>query len=249
LNEPKTSTRFLLVSAVIALLILLLGPLGYRFSVVELLPSLVSLLVAMAGGLLVGLAAIIYLVIAMRRGEAGDRNLLIVALILGLVPTLIMAPQMQKGRSVPPIHDISTDTENPPGFVAIAPLRADAPNVVEYGSGPDWPAEKLAATTKEAYPDLAPLISELSVEDAVERAAETLGTMGLELVAVDKSAGLVEATDTTLWFGFKDDMVVRVVAEADGSRIDIRSKSRVGQGDVGANAARIQAFVSGFKSG
>jgi uncharacterized protein (DUF1499 family) len=67
--------------------------------------------------------------------------------------------------------------------------------------------------------------------------------MGLEIVAVDKEAGLVEATATTFWFGFKDDVVVRIVGNGEGSRIDLRSMSRVGQGDVGANADRITDFV------
>ena len=70
--------------------------------------------------------------------------------------------------------------------------------------------------------------------------------MGLEIVAVDRGAGLVEATATTFWFGFKDDIVVRVVGDGEGSKIDLRSMSRVGQSDVGANAARITDFFDHF---
>lgn len=249
MDEIKTSTKFLLVSGAILLAILLLGPLGYRFGLVELLPSLVSLLVAMAGGLLVVLAGVVYLFLAVRNGQSGDRNLLVLAIVIGLVPSIIMAPQMRKGGAVPPVHDISTDTVNPPAFVAIAPLRADAPNSIEYGSGPDWPADRLAETTREAYPGLAPIMSELSVAEAVEKSAAALSAMGLETVSVDVEAGRVEATATTFWFGFKDDMVVRITAQADGSRVDVRSKSRVGQGDVGANAERIMKFTALFKAG
>jgi uncharacterized protein (DUF1499 family) len=89
-------------------------------------------------------------------------------------------------------------------------------------------------------------MSNLSSAEAVERSEEILAQMGLEIVAVDAEAGLVEATATTTWFGFKDDVVVRVVPDGDGARIDIRSMSRVGQSDVGVNAARIREFISLF---
>ncbi|HEU0306092.1 MAG TPA: DUF1499 domain-containing protein, partial [Lysobacter sp.] len=72
--------------------------------------------------------------------------------------------------------------------------------------------------------------------------------MGWELVAADATAGRIEATDTTLWFGFKDDIVVRVEAEGSGSRIDVRSLSRVGKSDVGTNAKRIHAYLQALGS-
>jgi len=246
MEEVKTSTRALLVSAVILLIILVTGPLGYKFSMVPLQPSLVSLLIAVAGGALVFLIGLVYLVIAMRSDLGRNRNLVIVSMILGLVPVGIIGPQMAAAGDVPPIHDITTDTANPPAFVAIVPLRENAPNGYEYGVTEAWPAEKLGATTMEAYPDLKPIESDLSVADAVDRTEDALRAMGLEIVAVDKEAGLVEATATTFWFGFKDDMVVRIVGNGEGSRIDLRSMSRVGQSDVGANAARITDFVDRF---
>ena len=246
MEEVKTSTRALLVSAVILLIILVTGPLGYKFSMVPLQPSLVSLLIAVAGGALVFLIGLVYLVIAMRSDLGRNRNLVIVSMIMGLVPVGIIGPQMAAAGDVPPIHDITTDTANPPGFVAIVPLRENAPNGYEYGVTEAWPAEKLGATTMEAYPHLKSVESDLSVADAVDRTEDALRAMGLEIVAVDKEAGLVEATATTFWFGFKDDMVVRIVGNGEGSRIDLRSMSRVGQSDVGANAARITDFVDRF---
>lgn len=245
-EEVKTSTRALLVSAVILLIILVTGPLGYKFSMVPLQPSLVSLLIAVAGGVLVFLIGLVYLVIAMRSDLERNRNLVIVSMILGLVPVGIIGPQMAAAGDVPPIHDITTDTANPPAFIAIVALRENAPNGYEYGVTEAWPAEKLGATTMEAYPHLKPVESDLSVADAVDRTEDALRAMGLEIVAVDKEAGLVEATATTFWFGFKDDMVVRIVGNGEGSRIDLRSMSRVGQSDVGANAARITDFVDRF---
>ena len=246
MEEVKTSTRALLVSAVILLIILVTGPLGYKFSMVPLQPSLVSLLIAVAGGALVFLIGLVYLVIAMRSDLGKNRNLVIVSMILGLIPIGIIGRQMAAAGDVPPIHDITTDTANPPAFVAIVPLRENAPNGHEYGVSEAWPAEKLGTATREAYPDLKPIESDLSVADAVDRTEDALRAMGLDIVAVDKDAGLVEATATTFWFGFKDDMVVRIVGNGQGSRIDLRSMSRVGQSDVGANAARITDFVDRF---
>ena len=246
MEEVKTSTRALLFSGVVLLIILVTGPLGYKFLDVSLQTSLVSLLVSLSGGALVFLIGLVYLVIAMQSDLGRNRNLVIVSMILGLLPVGIMGPQMAAAVDVPPIHDITTDTANPPEFVAIVPFRENAPNGYEYGATEAWPAEKLGATTMEAYPGLKPIESDLSVSDAVDRAEATLLAMGLEVVAVDRDAGVVEATATTFWFGFKDDMVVRVVGDGEGSRIDLRSMSRVGQSDVGANAARITDFFKQF---
>ena len=245
MEEVKLSTRSLLVWAVLALVILLAGPLGYKLSLVPLQPSIVSLLIAVAGGLLVFVVGLIYLVIAIRKRQSRDRNLVIVAMILGLMPAAMIGPQMLKAREVPQIHDITTDTSNPPAFVALKDVRKNAPNGSEYGSEL-MPAEALAVLTLEAYPGVQPLVSDLSVADAVARSRATLEAMGLEIVAVNPDEGRVEATATTFWFGFKDDVIVRVLAEGEGSRIDLRSMSRVGRSDIGANAARILAFREHF---
>ena len=74
-----------------------------------------------------------------------------------------------------------------------------------------------------------------------------LQDLGLEIVNEDTAAGMIEATATTFWFGFKDDVVVRVRATASGSIVDIRSVSRVGQSDLGANAKRIRAILHGIE--
>jgi hypothetical protein len=169
MEEVKTSTRALLVSALVLLVILVTGPLGYKFSVVPLEPSLISLLIAFAGGALVVLIGLVYLVIAMQGDLGVNRNLVIVSMILGMLPIGIMAPQMAAAVDVPPIHDITTDTANPPEFVAIVPLRKNAPNGYEYGVSEAWPAEKLGATTIEAYPGLKPIKSDLSLANAVGR--------------------------------------------------------------------------------
>jgi uncharacterized protein (DUF1499 family) len=153
---------------------------------------------------------------------------------------------MMKARSVPPIHDISTDTINPPEFNAVVALRKDAANDLVYAH--EDSAETLAKLQIAAYPDLQPTTTGLTVEAAVNRATNILKAQGLEIVSSDTAAGTVEATATTFWFGFKDDVVVRATAGEAGTTIDVRSVSRVGQSDVGANAARIKKFLDAFTS-
>ncbi len=243
----KISTKSLLVSAILLLIILLTGPLGYKFSLLPLQPSLLSVVFAVVGGLLLALIGIGFLIVALKNGQAGDRNLVVISIILGLLPAAFIGPQMAAAGDLPQIHDISTDTENPPVFVSALALRADAPNGSEYGaSDPDFPAEVLAEATLAAYPDVQPIVAEMSVAEAVQRSESALQAMGLEIIDVAPEAGRVEATATTFWFGFKDDVVVRAIEADNGTRIDVRSMSRVGKSDIGANAARIQEFLARF---
>ena len=146
--------------------------------------------------------------------------------------------QLQKARSVPPIHDISTDTENPPVFVEILAKRRDAPNSASYG-GPE-----IAAQQRLGYPDLAPQFYRISQEALFGHALQAARKLGWEIAAAVPEEGRIEATDTTFWFGFKDDVVLRITSIKDGSRLDLRSVSRVGRSDVGANAARIRKFLA-----
>ena len=161
----------------------------------------------------------------------------LIAMGLGALAALIPWTWMRQARRVPPIHDITTDTERPPEFVAVLPLRAGAPNPAEYGGA------EVAAQQRAAYPDIVPLRLELPAAEAYARALSAARDSGWEIVAADSAAGRIEATATTAWFGFKDDVVIRVTPEGRGSRIDARSVSRVGVSDVGANAERIRDFL------
>jgi uncharacterized protein (DUF1499 family) len=121
------------------------------------------------------------------------------------------------------------------------PLRAKAPNTTVYGG------DKIASQQRTAYPDLQPLILNVPPPQAFDRALATVRDMGWDLVAADAAAGRIEATDTTFWYGFKDDVVVRVRPAEGGSRVDVRSLSRVGGGDVGTNAKRIRAYLEALR--
>lgn len=139
---------------------------------------------------------------------------------------------------VPPIHDISTDLVSPPGFVAILPLRRSAPNSATYG-GPE-----IAAQQRDAYPDIISLALDRPTDRVFSQAIGVIDHIGWELVDTSRGDGRIEATDTTFWFGFKDDVVIRIVSSNGGSRVDVRSVSRVGRSDVGSNAERIRAFLA-----
>jgi len=162
-------------------------------------------------------------------------------LVISLVVVGVLLNWMGTARRVPPIHDITTDTVNPPAFVAILPLRAGAPNPAQYG-GPT-----IAALQQVGYPNLKPEVLEIPPDQAFDRALKVAHDMGWEIVASNPAEGRIEATDTTFWFGFKDDIVVRITPIGSGSRVDVRSVSRVGRSDVGTNAARIQKYLKRLK--
>ena len=117
------------------------------------------------------------------------------------------------------------------------PLRKDATNSADYG-GPE-----IAAQQHAAYSDIQPLILSIPSQQAFSQALQAAEAMGWAIVATNPADGRIEATDTTFWFGFKDDIVVRIQAQGDGSRVDVRSVSRVGKSDVGTNAQRIRAYL------
>jgi len=143
-----------------------------------------------------------------------------------------------KANTMPRIHDITTDMENPPQFKAIMPFRQDAVNPVIYG-GPE-----IAVQQSSAYPDIRPLALLVNWQAAFDTALQTARDMGWNIVDSNRQEGRIEAVATTFWFGFKDDIVVRVTPVSDGSRVDVRSTSRVGGSDIGTNAARIRKYLA-----
>ena len=190
------------------------------------------------GGLAAAAISLLGLALAFGRLRRGSALLLAaLGLVIGLVTAWIPWSWKQRAEQVPPIHDISTDLSDPPAFEAILPLRADAPNPSEYGG------DSIALQQREGYPDLRPLTLDAPPEAVFLRAVEAGREMGWEIVESDPDRGRIEATATTPWFGFKDDVVVRIRPEPGGSRVDVRSVSRVGRSDVGTNARRIEEYL------
>ena len=228
------ATLFLLIITAAALLIA--GP-AYRMGILDVRTALMVLMVSVVGGLLCFVVGLIASALNLRKGTQGMVALSVLATLIGLALTLNNLSWFNKARGVPPIHDISTDTVNPPAFVAVAPLRADAPNPVEYAGA------ETAEKQIEGYPDLATVRVAAEPAAVFEASVQAAKDLGWEMVAEAASEGRIEATDTTSYFGFKDDVVIRIRADAMGTAVDVRSKSRVGLGDVGANADRINAFL------
>lgn len=202
-------------------------------------------LLLFAAALLLAIASLTLAVIALavprlRRGQA--RPLLLI-LVVDLVLMSGPAVLASKARRVPMIHDITTDVEHPPPFVELVALRraADAANP------PDYPGPVTAKAQRDAYPDLASVNLDVPPSEAFSRALAAARRLGWEIVAERPAEGRIEATAVTAWFGFKDDIVVRLVASGAGTKLDVRSKSRVGRSDLGANAARIRAFLADLR--
>jgi hypothetical protein len=177
-------------------------------------------------------------------------NLLAVVAALGFV--LYLGSQIRTARSVPAIHDVSTNLDNLPQFSALK-LREDYLEKVPDMDRPELkamaPEQRWKSIHSEAYGDLRTVRLAMSPEDAIRRAAGLARERGWDIAREDMAAGALEATDTTFFFRFKDDVVVRArPAPGGGSLVDMRSISRVGGSDVGVNAKRVRAFLKDLQA-
>ncbi len=159
-----------------------------------------------------------------------------VATLLGVAALVNAGMFMGGGSGGAPIHDISTDTADPPAFVTVAELRGPNDNPVEYAGA------ETAALQATAYPDIQTLVFLDPPAVIFDKALAVAASMGWEIVASDIDTGHIEATATTPFVGFKDDVVIRVRAGDSETRVDVRSKSRFGKGDMGVNAKRIREY-------
>jgi uncharacterized protein (DUF1499 family) len=238
----------LLIASVLILVLLPSAALGYKFDLLNLQVSFALLSVVIFGGLLMFVLGAVTLFVSRRKGRMDEMRLSVVALIVVVLPLGLMGYQILKAGGVPPIHDITTDTDNPPVFAQAIKLRGEASNTLDYGTD-DLPAEELAALQRNAYPHIKTVQSDLETGRVFDRMVEIVGRNNHELINKDKEKGLIEAVGTSFWFGFKDDLVIRIRPSENGSSMDIRSVSRVGQSDLGANAARIAKLIDDFNNG
>ena len=229
--------------AILALLALAVGPLGwrlgwwhFRFAFFWLMPW------AAYGALAAAAVSILALVFGWSHLGARDIALAAVGVVVGAAVAYMPWQYDRLRTRVPPIHDITTDTDNPPAFVAALKLRPKDANTVAY-------EKDVAGKQRAAYPDIAPVKAKLAPAEAFKRALDAANAMpGWTVVDSDPATGRIEAHETSRWFRFTDDVVIRVSPDGAGSRIDVRSVSRIGRSDFGVNAARIRAYTAALSA-
>jgi len=216
--------------ATAAVVLFVVGPLLAHFGA---LPALGGFMIFDLGGLC-GLIAVVMGIIGAVRGAGAGRGLL-----LGGAITVAFLAIAVPSRKFPPINDITTDTANPPQFVSAAALPANQGRDMKY------PGVTFAEQQRAGYPNLGPLRLAIPVDEAFKRVEVAAhGMPNTEITRVDVAAHALEGTSTTSLFRFHDDFVIAVRPDGAGSIVQMRSKSRDGRGDIGANAARIQALFA-----
>jgi uncharacterized protein (DUF1499 family) len=227
-----------MVLAVAALAMLIASGPGTRYGLWSWQVGLSLLTWATYAGLAAGVGAIgliVLMAVPRWRHRPWVPVLALCIALAAAAPPIIL---LQKAESAPPIHDVTTDIFDPPVFVALLEERKKSPNGADYGG------LAVARQQQKAYPEIHTLLLKAPPAEAVQRAIDAARAMGWQIAASDTAAGRIEATATTPWFAFKDDVVIRVRPEGSGSRVDVRSVSRVGEGDIGANAARVREFLA-----
>lgn len=235
--SPAMVTMTAITLAGVALLLLLAAGIGTRMTIWSFRTGFMIMKYGAWFGLAAFASGCISLVEVFRHRAGKNVFASVAALIIGMSTFAIPYSWQRRAQEVPKIHDISTDTINPPRFVAILPLRANAPNPAEYGGA------AIAAQQTRAYPELKTQHLDVTPERAFAQALDTAQRMKWHIVAAVPNEGRIEASDTTFWFGFTDDIAIRITPAGNGSQLDIRSVSRVGLSDVGTNARRIGQFL------
>jgi uncharacterized protein (DUF1499 family) len=238
--ERPLAQRIALAGLILALICAaaaVLSGIGYRLGLWHFRTGFDILKYAFYGSLGAALVSLAGLILSGGR-RPGVLFMGLLGLLIAAVTAYMPWTYWRTVQSVPKIHDITTDISSPPQFVAAAKLRKQGDHPVDY-AGPE-----LGADQREAYPDIEPLVTKAPKDKVFEAARQALSSMGLEIVDANPAEGRIEAVDTSLLYGFKDDLVVRVQEGPDGTRVDVRSMSRVGRSDLGMNAKRIRTFLA-----
>lgn len=224
-----------LAASVLCLLALVVSGFGTRLGLWDFRTGFAIIKWSAPLGLVSALLALLAAIASLRNRRFLGVLVALLAFALGTTVFAVPYSWKLKAQKYPRIHDITTDLDNPPKFVAVLLLRQGP---VAYGGA------AVAAQQMQAYPDLRTLILAVPAPQAFQAAREVAKEMGWHLVDEAPAEGRIEATDTTFWYGFKDDIVIRIVPAGDRSLVDVRSVSRVGISDVGTNAKRIRAFLA-----
>ncbi len=243
--EPQAApaaSRWTSRIAVFSLVLLLTALLLHRLFGLDTLIALNLVKAAYAGVGLSLLLAVAAVAVIWHHGTQGTARVVFavtvcLAMLAGPLALALLA------RDYPMINDITTDTVSPPPFDIIGKMRGPGTNQVTY------PGEAFALQQRHAYPDLKPLLVDRSAQEAFELVVDAVRRLKMDIVreeapgGVAGKTGYIEAVDRTLVLGFYDDVAIRVSGGEAMSRIDIRSASRFGWSDLGANAERVRALM------
>jgi uncharacterized protein (DUF1499 family) len=245
--------RLALIVALIVPVYFLVAALGTKFGLFDWTLGFVRMTFQWGAPLLIGAAGLavlafgLSLLVPPRRGAITALLALAIPLA-GLGYAFYVRSQAQ---TIPPIHDISTDLVDPPSFSqAVIDARATIPesNDLDLLAKRTGDGRPFAELQREAYGDIEPIVTGRGQGDAFDAALAEAQAQGWTIGASDRDAGIIEATDSTFWYGFTDDIVIRVRAEGTGARVDVRSVSRVGRSDLGANARRMRPFLAALRA-
>lgn len=244
-EPPQVASLWCSRFAVFALVLIAATLLLHRFFG---LPTAVALNLVGAGILLAVVAVLLGVIAAIgvwRTGRSGAARV-VLGMSLGLGILALPVTIVLAARSYPTINDLTTDVRDPPAFRALAPLRSGMANPAAY------PGEAFAARQAVAYPDLVPLDVNRPAPEVFDLVIDALKRLQMSIVAEQEPSdedpiSRAEAVDRTLILGFYDDIAVRVTPVGDVSdpraRIDLRSASRYGRSDFGANAQRLRSIM------
>lgn len=231
---PVAKVAILLTAVAGALFVL-----GPALAFFRLVPPLVGFALFAAHALFAIVAALLAAFALFRRGAPDLRGGTVAALMICLVLLVALALLVARNAGVPAIHDVSTDLDDAPRFHSLAEHPANRGRDLTYPHGD----AQTARLVEEHYPDLEPVALAVPAARAFELAARAAEEAGWEVVERAPHEGRIEATHTSGIFRFVDDVVIRVRETDGGCRVDLRSTSRVGRSDLGANAARIRDFT------
>lgn len=237
---PNWKTRLARASVTLTVLAVVAGAAGLTLARYDVIGKLVGFTTFLAGGL-AALLAVLCGIIALlaARGRTGVRSgRLWTAIIVAAAYAAFLVSRPLTAGDIPAIHDISTDLVDPPAFQTL-PLRAD--NLAGVETLDNW--KRIHAG---AYGDIKSVTIAQPVPVVAERALKLAQEAGWEIASSDLAAGRIEATASVSYIRFNDDVVIRITPSADGtgSRVDMRSVSRVGISDFGVNARRIREFLA-----
>lgn len=228
-----------IVSQLVLFVLALVLMLGNKFSALPFSVAFLGFAIGLLLVIVLGFLGALVLVLSFGTRFKPLRSNALKSISLGVSPIVMLVVIVgPSGFSAPLIHDVTTDFENPPAFTKALELRSEQEN------GTDYDGEILIPIQKDAYPALVPLLLQSGREAVFVKAVEIVEQRGWEIVSKDDSLFVIEAVVRSSFFGFADDVAIRISEADEGSRIDMRSSSRVGQGDFSANAKRVQSFLA-----